>query len=302
MVDVCLLGCGGMLPLHDRYLTSLIISYKGRKLLIDCGEGTQMTLRASKSGFKTIDTICITHYHADHISGIVGVLLGIANSGRKEPLTIIGPVGLESVISGLIVIAPELPFDINLVELPENKSVITVGGYIVHSIQLDHSINCVGYKIEIKRDRKFDKYKAECLGVPKEIWNKLRKEENVNYKGKLYTSDMVLGEERKGINISYITDTRPFDDLIEFIEESDLFICEGMYGNDEDFEKAVDKKHMTFRESAYLAKSANVKELWLTHYSPALTDPENYIKNANEVFQNSVLGEDRLRKTLYFDR
>ncbi|CDG01979.1 Putative Ribonuclease Z [Clostridium chauvoei JF4335] len=112
---------------------------------------------------------------------------------------------------------------------------------------------------------------------------------------------MVLGEERRGIYLSVITDTRPIESIKKFIKDSDLFICEGTYGKDEDIEKAIKNKHMTFREAANLAKEAKVKKMLLTHFTPAMLEPAEYLENAKEVFENTIIGEDRMIFNLNFE-
>lgn len=302
MLDVCLLGCGGNMPVPDRYLTSMVVSYEGRKILIDCGEGTQVSLKILGWGLKSIDAILFTHFHADHIAGLPGLLLTIANSGRVEPLTIIGPQGLWNIVNGLRVIAPVLPYKIDLLEFQgQGKTSKSVNNFNINIISVQHTIPCFAYSIEVPRARKFDKDKAIKNDVPIVLWNKLQKGEEIEYEGIWFTPDMVLGENRKGLKISYCTDTRPIDELKEFIRESDLFICEGMYGDDSYLEKALQNNHMLFSEAATLARDGEVKELWLTHYSPSLTSPEEYIQNATNIFSNTVLGKDRLTKSLIFE-
>ncbi len=312
MVDLCLLGCGGGMPMPFRNLSSTLLNFKGRKILIDCGEGTQVSMRIVGWGFKSIDVICITHCHGDHIVGLPGLLSTIGNSGRIEPLTIIGPEGITEAVNGLRVIAQYLPFTINVIENPkevnlnvskENLKVVSKNGEIrLNFIKLDHSSPCLGYSFYFKRDREFLLKKAEENNVPKILWSKLQKgnEDVIIYGGKEYIKEMVLGEERKGIKLSLITDSRPQDKMIEFIKESDLFICEGTYGNNEDIEKAVKNKHMTFAEAAKLARDGNCKELLLTHFSPAMINPKLYEDNAKDIFANTIIGEDRFIKSLSF--
>lgn len=119
MLDVCLLGTGGMMPLPYRWLTSLMVRYNGHSILIDCGEGTQIALKEKGWSPNPIDMICFTHYHADHISGLPGMLLTMGNADRKELLTLVGPRGLTKVVNSLRMIAPELPFEIRFKELAE---------------------------------------------------------------------------------------------------------------------------------------------------------------------------------------
>lgn len=300
MLDVALLGTGGMMPLPGRFLTSLMLRLNGSMLVVDCGEGTQITMKELGWGFKNIDVICITHYHADHISGLPGLLLTIGNSARTEPLTIVGPKGLSRVYEGLRIICPELPFKVKLVELNGGDS-IELGGFDISTCKLNHKITCIGYSFNVKRIGKFNVEKAEALNLPKQLWSVIQKQGQVEFEGKLYTSDMVLGDERKGIKLTYATDSRPVDELPEFARNSDLFICEGMYGENEKLDKAKEYKHMLFSEAAALAQRAGVKELWLTHFSPAMPFPENYIKNATDIFKNTHLGKDRKTVTLLFD-
>lgn len=301
MLDICLAGCGGGMPTPNRFLTSMIASYKGRKLLIDCGEGTQVSLKIFKCGFKTIDGILFTHFHADHIAGLPGLLLAIANSGRTESLNIVGPAGLNNVISGLRVIVPELPYELNLIELTgKEKYFQKIGNFNINILSVDHRIPCFSYSICMERNRRFDREKASKNNIPINIWSKLQREEEVKYKGILYTPDMVLGDDRKGLKVSYCTDSRPIRELVDFVKGSDLFICEGTYGDSEKIEKAIKYKHMIFRESAILAKKSKVKELWLTHFSPSMISPEDYINEARSIFKNTVLGENGLKKSINF--
>ncbi|AEV67499.1 ribonuclease Z [Acetivibrio clariflavus] len=301
MLDVCLLGTGGMMPLPNRWLTSLLVRHNGRMILIDCGEGTQIPLKMAEWGIKPIDAVLFTHYHGDHVAGLPGFLLTLGNSGREEPLMLVGPPGIKEVVEGLTVISPELPYELNLIELPDSESAeVSVSGIFIKSLPVDHTIPCLSYCIELKRQGKFDVDRARELMIPVNYWNKLQKGENVTVDDRVITPEMVLGEPRKGIKVCYCTDTRPSDELAEFIKDSDLFICEGMYGDENDTHKAEQKKHMTFSEAALLAKKGNVEELWLTHYSPSLTDPEEYMEVARSIFKNTVGGRDLLAKTIKY--
>lgn len=129
-------------------------------------------------------------------------------------------------------------------------------------------------------------------------WKLLQKGEAITLEDLVIKPEMVLGKPRKGIKICYATDTRPTEELAEFISEADLFVCEGMYGDEDDAKKAVQKKHMMFSEAGLLAKQAKVKELWLTHYSPSLTEPEKFIDAVREIFTNVYLGTDLLKKSM----
>lgn len=292
MLDVCLLGTGGMMPLPRRWLTSLMTRYNGSSLMIDCGEGTQIAVKQKGWSFKPIDVICFTHYHADHISGLPGLLLTMGNADRTEPLTLIGPRGLERVVSALRVIAPELPFEIKCIEIQGNEETFSINGYEITAFRVNHNVLCYGYTIEIKRAGKFEVERALEAGIPQKCWSILQKGEMVSVDGKVFTPDMVLGAARKGIKVTYCTDTRPVPIIAEQAKGSDLFVCEGMYGEPEKETKAREYKHMTMIEAAALAKEADVKEMWLTHYSPSLVHPEEYMQAVCEIFPRSVAAKD----------
>ncbi len=251
-------------------------------------------------GFKNIDVICFTHYHADHISGLPGLLLTIGNSDRREPVVLMGPPGLARVYDGLKTICPELPFDVIIDEI-EPWDNMEVGIFNISACRLNHKIPCYGYRIDVKRAGKFNVEKAKALNIPMKLWSILQKQESVEYEGKIYTSDMVLGDERKGLRVSYITDSRPVDGIPNFIQGSDLFICEGMYGEENKLQKAKEYKHMLYSEAGMLASRGNVKEMWLTHFSPSMPFPQEFIGNARKYFRNTHVGTDRKNVTLLFE-
>lgn len=301
MLEVCLLGTGGMMPLPRRWLTSMMARFNGSSVLIDCGEGTQIAVKEKGWSFKPIDVICFTHYHADHISGLPGLLLTMGNAERTKPLIMIGPKGLERVVSALRVIAPELPFSIQFIELTKPQETIELDGYKIEAFKVNHNVTCYGYTMEIPRTGRFQLEKAIEQNIPKQYWSRLQKGENIENNGIRYTPDMVLGAQRKGIKLTYCTDTRPTQSIIENAKEADLFICEGMYGEKGKEAKAMEYKHMTFYEAAELAKQAKVKELWLTHYSPSLTRPEEFMAGVRNVFSNAKAGKDGKTVLLEFE-
>ena len=305
MLEVTLLGCGGGMPLPTRYLSAILLQYKGRKILIDCGEGTQVSMREINSGFKSIDIICITHIHGDHIIGLPGILGTIGNSGRQQPLYIIGPEGIKEAVAAARVIAKYLPYEVIVIENPqtsiEGLTDQLKGQVVIETLEVEHSSPCLAYKIYIKRQPKFDVEKAIMNQVPRLLWNRLQQGEDIiEYEGVTYVKEMVLGKQRKGIQVTVVTDTRPINQIIPFIQKSDLFICEGTYGSLTDIDKAIKKKHMTFEEAATLAKKAEVDQLLLTHFGAAMTDPADYKENATSIFEQTIIGEDHYSIQLNF--
>lgn len=301
MLDVCLLGTGGMMPLPYRWLTSLMLRYNGSSILIDCGEGTQIAMREKGWSPNPIDIICFTHFHADHISGLPGMLLNMGNADRREPLLLIGPKGLSKVVANLRVIAPELPFEIQCQEITEQDQVFEFDGFRIGAFRVVHSMVCYGYTFEVDRAGRFDAEAARENNIPLKFWNPLQKGEIIEFEGKIFTPEMVMGPPRKGLKVTYCTDSRPVDTILDHAIGSDLLILEGMYGDPDEAEKAKAKKHMSMQEAALLAKRADVPELWLTHYSPAMNWPENYKDQIRSIFDRTIIAKDGQSKELVFE-
>ena len=317
MLDLALLGTGGSMPMPERFLSSLLIKYKGRKILIDCGEGTQVSMRLLKWGFKSLDLILISHCHGDHILGLPGLLTTIGNAGRKEPMVIMGPQGISNIMKGLLTAIPYLPYDVHIAEVSELSIMVNFndngvelkeldegnkshGDLIISTLELDHSSPCIGYSLYVPRRPKFNPQKAISNGVPKKLWKSLQEGKPVTYEGKTFEPSMVLEGKRKGIKLSFITDTRPIATIPDFIRGSQLFICEGTYGDEKDIERAIENKHMLFSEAARLAYEGEVEELLLTHFSPVMDEPEKYAENALRIFPNTTIGYDRLIRRLNY--
>lgn len=291
MIDITLLGTGGTVPLPYRFLTSLLLRCNGHELLVDCGEGTQITLNKCGLSPKHIDAILLTHFHADHTAGLPGLLLSMAKADRTEPITIYGPKGLTEIMEGVVLIARYIPFEVKLVEIDKDTTVI-FDEINIHPIPLRHSVPCFGYSFELSRRPKFEREKALANEVPLKFWGALQKGETIESEGKTYTPEMVLGKERKGLKVIYATDTRPVHALYEAAKNADLLITEGMYGDVEKIEKAKLNRHMMMQEACDIASKANVRSMWLTHYSPSMHEPEIYEEELKSLFTNTVISRD----------
>ena len=194
MLDICLLGCGGMMPLPYRWLTSMVARHNGKGIMIDCGEGTQIALKEKGWSPKPIDVICFTHFHADHISGLPGMLLTMGNADRTEPLTLIGPKGLTRVVGALRMIAPEIPFEIKYMEIDGDEEEFVFGDLRIKAFKVNHNITCYGYSIYVDRLGKFDVNKAKALGIDVRYWNKLQHLEegaSIEIDGKIRKFDII---------------------------------------------------------------------------------------------------------------
>ncbi len=303
MLDVCLPGTGGMIPLENRWLTCCWLEYQGKAILIDCGEGTQIALKESGCKLSHLNTLLITHYHADHIAGLPGLLLTIGNSGKTSPLTLVGPKGLEQVVTALTVISPALPYPVYLCEIKEEKAgELTMDGVSIAYLPLNHWVPCFGYRITVNRKPIFNPQKAARLGVPVPLYKTLHAGQPVQLEdGRIVQPDMVLDGERAPIRVCYCTDTQPVEGMTDFARGADLLISEGMYGDNEMEEKAKEKGHMLFSDSARIAKECGAKRLWLTHFSPALTKPDAFSETAQRIFAPTVVAHDGIRITLSGD-
>ena len=289
------------MPLPYRWLTSLMMRYNGKSILIDCGEGTQIAMREKGWSPNPIDIICFTHFHADHISGLPGFLLTMGNAERVEPVLLAGPRGLERVVGALRTIAPELPFPLVFRELSEPREQFQAGPFVIDAFKVNHNVACYGYRISIPRKGRFDVERAKAQGIPQKMWSRLQKGETLEHEGRILTPDMVLGETRRGLSVTYSTDTRPVPVIAEYAKDNDLFICEGMYGEKEKAAKAREYKHMTFQEAARLGREAAPREMWLTHYSPSLIRPEDYLEEIREIFPRIKTARDGWSMELGFD-
>lgn len=299
MLDLCTLGTGGTMPMPDRALSALYVRVNGRALLIDCGEGTQVGVQRLGWGMQCIDGILISHYHADHCSGLPGMLLALTKALRTEPLHIYGPVGLTQVVSGLRVIAPQLTFPVVLHELTGQTEFELIGLKIT-AFPLDHGIPCLGWQLHLPRKAAFSPEKARALEIPVIMWKSLQNGESITLDERTIHPAEVLGEARRGITILYATDTRPVDAIPDLGFRCNLMILEGMYGAEEKYPLAIKNHHMLFREAAALARDAEAERLLLTHFSTSIEEPAEFLQNARVIFPETDVATDGMTLTLQY--
>lgn len=301
MIDICILGTCGMMPLPGRWLSCALVRNGSTLTLFDCGEGTQVPWKTVGWGFRQLGAICFSHMHADHVAGLPGVLFMVAHAGRTEPLHIYGPAGTGYVIEGLRRIAPELPYPIVIHELKGDERFELPGGLQASCAPAAHGIPCLAYRADLPRRPAFQAEKAQSLGLPVQLWSRLQRGETLEFNGQTILPEQVLGAPRRGISFAYITDTRPTQALNKLAEDVDLLICESMYDDPEDLPLARANAHMYAEESAEIAKAAGAHQLILTHFSPKINDPRQAEKAARTVFTNTRAAKDGLVVSLDFD-
>jgi ribonuclease Z len=297
VLDVCVIGIGGMMPLPDRPLSAALIRSGGETILWDCGEGTQLAWRSSGWPFRPTGTILLSHLHADHVAGLPGVLFQIAHSGRTEPVTIFGPVGTHDVVSHLVTIVGRTPYELRVAELADGDSLALTPQIELAVLGVRHRVMCLAYRLDIPRAGRFDAERATLMDVPQIAWSRLQRGQTVGD----VTPDQVLGPPRRGLRLSLVTDTSAFDDLVPFVSNSDLLICEAMYADDAAAERAERRGHMTARQAARIASQARAHRLILTHVSPSVSDLEEIVAAAKMEYAEAELATPGETITLSFD-
>jgi ribonuclease Z len=257
-------------------------------------------MRRAGWGFKPLSAICLSHMHADHVAGLPGLLLTVANAGRREPLDIYGPIGTRMVVVGLRVIAPRLPFEVRVHEVGAARD-MAWGGARLATLPVDHSIPCLAFRLDLARARRFEPERARALGVPMSEWKRLQYGESVTINGHRINPDAVLGPPRRGLRFGYVTDTRPTHALPGFLSLADLLVIEGTYGDPADAENAIENKHMLFSEAAEIGRQAAARQVWLTHFSAKLLDPERFAGEAQRIAPATTIGRQGLTTSLRFD-
>ncbi|MBQ3418429.1 MAG: ribonuclease Z [Ruminococcus sp.] len=305
MIDITFIGTGALMPLPDRALISVFLRHMGKSVLFDCGEGTQSAAKKAGVNLQGVDLIALTHYHGDHILGLPGLLQSLSCFGRTDPLYITGPKGLYEHLAPILALCTEILFEVRLIETPQDGLDLSALGFAqgayLSAFSTNHRIESQGYVFTLKRKGKFLKEKADALNIPPMLRGKLFQGESIELDGRIVLPSDVMSPERKGIKVVYSGDTTCCDSLTENAKGADLFICEATFAEDEHADKAHQHGHMTYRMAAKTAKEANVKQLYLAHFSPRVTEPEAFIANAIEEFENTVIAEDGTSTTLYFE-
>ncbi|MGN0748018.1 MAG: ribonuclease Z [Aristaeellaceae bacterium] len=306
MVQVTLIGTAATMPLPDRALAAAAVGAQGRRILLDCGEGTQTAARRARVSLLKIDLIALTHYHGDHIFGLPGLLQTMGSLGRTEAVTITGPEGLEAAMTPILALAGELPYEVRLTTLPPE-------GLALHALHPAwprearlfpvptlHRVVSQGYRLTLDRPGRFQAECARQLGLPRPLWGTLQHGQPVAWGGRTIDPSEVLGPARRGVTVVYTGDTMPCDPLAQAAADADLLICEATYALEEQAEQAAAYGHMTFAQAGALAARAGVRRLWLTHYSAMIADPQEEAFRAREHYPGAVCGTDGMGEELSF--
>ena len=306
MLTITLLGTAATMPLPDRALTAAVAECGGHSLLFDCGEGTQTAARRAGVNLMKLDAICLTHYHGDHIFGLPGLLQTLGCQGRTRPLALYGPKGLGEVWTALRVLTGPLPYPVcpEVLDAPAALRARFGGwpqGAKLTPVPTRHRVTSQGYRLDLPRAGRFSPEKARALGVPVQQWKLLQKGQSVAVEGRTVQPAQVLGAPRKGLSVVFSGDTAPCPYYLQAAHDADLLICDATYALPEQEDQARQWGHSTFGQSASLAAQARAKRLWLTHYSPMITDPEEYAAQAQSIFPAAECGFDGKSITLQYE-
>jgi ribonuclease Z len=292
-LDLVFLGTSASMPTAQRAPAAFLIRRGGERLLFDCAEGTQRQLQRSTVGLPDLDTVFLTHFHADHYLGLPGMLKTFALRGRAETaLTIYGPKGLRDLFSRLKPFLGRLPYPLTMVELTPGD-VLERGEYVVAAFAVDHGVPALGYAlVEHERPGRFDVEAADALGVPPGPERGVLQggEPLTLSDGRVITPDAVLGPARPGRKVVLSGDTAPSPSLVQAAHHADLLVHEATFAADE-AERARETFHATASEAAEVARLAEVRMLALTHVSTRYFGSE-LATEAREVFPETVVPRD----------
>jgi len=292
-LELIFLGTAASWPTRDRNLPSVAVRLGSNIILLDCGEGTQRQIQHVNMSFMKIRLILITHFHGDHFLGIPGLLQTMSLNDRKDPLEIVGPVGMEEMGKTLLGLGYfKAGFPIEFLEMKSGDE-LERDGHTISSIEVDHTIPTLAYSVtECNRPGKFNKTKALKLGVPEgRLFGRLQKGQNVEVGGITVRPEDVMGPARPGRKVVYSGDTAPTDSLIRFAWGADVLIHDSTLAGDME-DKAHRFGHSTSVDAARMAREAGVKTLILFHISSRYSQGDELLDEAREIFPNTHVSRD----------
>jgi ribonuclease Z len=293
-MQMVFLGTSSAAPTAERGLSSVAIMREGELVLFDAGEGMQRNFIKAGLGMNREMKVFITHMHADHCAGLLGLLQTMALQGRERPLEIYGQPRLkEFLLENMRIINFGLTFDVSIHTIEKEGVVVEEDGYIVRCCEASHSVPALSFRLD-ERDRPgiFNVGLVKKLGIPEgELYSRLQRGQDIEYNGKVVKSSDVVGPPRPGRKIGISGDTRPTDKLVKFFTGCDVLVFESTYAHDK-LQKALETSHSTATEAATLAKQAAVKKLFLTHFSARYDETSALVSEASAIHGNVEAAED----------
>jgi ribonuclease Z len=299
-----LLGTSASRPTVERNVSSVAVVREGETLLFDCGEGTQRQMMRYGVAF-SLEDIFFTHFHADHLIGLIGLTRTMALQGRTEPLRLWGPKGATRVLRAAERFgADRLTFEVPITEL-EPGTPVRRSGYAIVPYATDHGgASALGYAIvEEERRGRFNPDLARSLGIPEgPLWGRIHRGESVTLDdGRTIEASVLVGERRRGRRLVITGDTRPSAQTVEIARDADVLVHEATFG-EEEAARAIETGHSTAREAATVAAAAQVRRLVLTHFSARYSrDPGDLEREARAVFANVTIARDGMEIEIPFE-
>jgi ribonuclease Z len=294
-LSLVLLGTSASRPTIERNVSSIALVREGETMLFDCGEGTQRQMMRYGVSFSLSD-IFFTHFHADHVIGVIGLMRTMALQGRTEPLRLWGPKTAGRHLKRAEQFGVDrLTFEVEIRELDPGEK-LKRADYAIVPFGVEHGPGpAFGYAlVEDDRKGRFDPDRARSMGVPEgPMWGKIHRGENVTLEdGRVVQPSELVGPRRPGRTVVITGDTRPCDSTAEAARDADLLVHEATFG-DEEAERAVETGHSTAREAGALARRAGCRRLLLTHFSARYSrDAAELETQARAEFPEVTIGKD----------
>ncbi|MBU1198813.1 MAG: ribonuclease Z [Nanoarchaeota archaeon] len=300
-MEIIMLGTSCMVPTKERNVQSIYVEYKGEGILIDCGEGTQRQMNIAGINRNKVRKILISHWHGDHVGGLIGLLQTISNNENPQKVTIYGPKETKERIFHLL---KAVSFENNRIEIEINElnpkgveKIFENNDYYIECASLDHRMPCLGYSIIDKDKRKINMAKVKKIGLKEGPQvGKLQRGQSITFKGKTINPDDV-SHIQTGKKLSVVLDTQPCTNAYNLAKDADLLIAESAYTSDLE-EKGAEYKHMTTKDAGLIATRANVKELIITHFSQRYKTDKELKEEIKTFFQNSRTAHDFMKVKL----